>query len=216
MTRYEQLVTRLTGIAYILAPTFFVLGAAAYLLGIARSPDGTSSWVEGIFMAWGTIVMVPVLLDLARRLGERAPKLALFCTITAPCFAFTLVPAVARIWQVDLIAAGLNQSVWAVGMQHSGWTPLILGSALGLFTPIFLGSGFLWQGGIPRSSAILLLAAPILLLIGQGGDETIAWWQVSVVYPISTLVWLAALVPLGWNYLTSGTLSRYTSNPATA
>ena len=71
----------------------------------------------------------------------------------------------------------------------------------GLFTSTFLGIGFLWKGGIGRASAALLLVAPVLLVIGQGGDDTIAWWQVNLFYPLACLAYLAALAPLGLRML---------------
>jgi hypothetical protein len=204
MSRYNQLVTKASGIAYILAPLLLTLGAAVYLLGIERSPDGTSSWVEGLFMAYAWPLMVAVNLDLSQRLGQRAPRLALFCAIASLYAAYALMPAYARLLQVDIINAGLNESIWKVGMQHGGWTPMILGMGLGLFSTTFLGIGLLWKGGIPRGAAILLLVSPILLMIGQGGDDTIAWWQVNIFYPLSCITWLAALAPIGWRMLTGG------------
>jgi hypothetical protein len=208
MSRYEQLAYKATGAAFILGPLLLTIAAAVYLLGIERSPDGTSSWVEGIFMALAWPFFVPIYLDLARRLGERAPCSAIFCAITGLCIAFALGPAIARLLQVDIIRAGLNESIWKVGMQHAGWIPLTIGMALGLFTSTFLGIGFLWKGGLPRWAAALLAAAPLLLVIGQGGDDTIAWWQVNIFYPLACIAWLAALAPLGWRMLTGDTLAR--------
>jgi hypothetical protein len=201
MSHYEQLATKALGLAFILGPLLLTMGAAVYLLGIERSPDGTSSWVEGIFQAYAWPFMLPANLELARRLGRRAPRYALFCAVASLFIVFTLMPAMARLLQVDIINAGLDESIWRVGMQHAGWTPLVLGMALGLFSSTFLGIGFLWKGGLSRGAALLLLAAPILLVIGQGGDETIAWWQVNLFYPLACLTWLAALAPIGWRSL---------------
>lgn len=44
----------------------------------------------------------------------------------------------------------------------------------------------------------------IFLVIGVGGGADIAWWQTSVVAPLSTLAFLAALAPIGLRYLTDG------------
>jgi hypothetical protein len=197
MSRYDRLARKATGVAYILGPLLLTAAAAVYVLGIGRSPDGTSSWVEGVLMALAWPLFVPVYLDLARRLGERSPRFAIFCAATGLYVVLALQPAFARLFQVDIIQAGLNESIWQVGMQHAGWMPLIIAMAFGLLTATFLGIGLLWKGGIPRGSAALLAAAPVLLLIGQGGDETIAWWQVNVVYPLACLAWLGALAPLG-------------------
>jgi hypothetical protein len=205
MSHYERLARRATGVAYILGPLLLTAAAAVYVLGIERSPDGTSSWVEGVLMAFAWPLFVPVYLDLARRLGERAPRFAIFCAATGLYVVLALQPAFARLFQVDIIMAGLDESIWRVGVQHAGWAPLIIGMALGLLTATFLGIGLLWKGGIPRWSAALLAAAPVLLLIGQGGDDTIAWWQVNIVYPLACLSWLAALAPSGWRMLKADT-----------
>ena len=38
--------------------------------------------------------------------------------------------------------------------------------------------------------------------MGQGSDETIAAWQVYGMYPLATVIWFAALAPIGWKKLT--------------
>lgn len=202
MSRYDHLVTKLTGLTYILAPLLMVLGAAVYVLGIQRSADGTTSWVEGILLGFGIFMLVPISLDLARRLGRRAPRLALFCAVAGPGIGLGVIAADYRVLQESLVLAGINQSVWAVTNLHAGSTPFIIWTGLGLLTFIILGIGFLWKGGLARGTAILLALAPIFFVIGQGGDETIAWWQVNIFYPLACLTWLAALAPIGWGMLT--------------
>ena len=56
MNTYQTLQQKVLGLAFILGPLLMTIGAAIYLLGIERSPDGTSSWVEGIFMAYGFLI----------------------------------------------------------------------------------------------------------------------------------------------------------------
>ncbi len=60
MSHYERLARRATGVAYILGPLLLTAAAAVYVLGIERSPDGTSSWVEGVLMALAWPLFVPV------------------------------------------------------------------------------------------------------------------------------------------------------------
>ena len=74
MSTYQQLQQKALGIAFI--------------LGIERSPDGTSSWVEGIFMAMAFALMVPVNLELSRVLGQGAPRLGIYCAATTVGLAF--------------------------------------------------------------------------------------------------------------------------------
>jgi hypothetical protein len=66
------------------------------------------------------------------------------------------------------------------------------------------GIGLLWKGGIPRWAAGLPIAGAILFAIGVGGGAEIAFWQTGVVYPLSTLAFLAALAPVGLRYLAGG------------
>ncbi len=201
MNTYQTLQQKVLGVALILGPLFMTIAAAIYLLGIERSPDGTSSWVEGIFMGFGILIMVPCYFELARVLGQRAPIFGIICAITGLGFAGGLIPATARIMQVELINAGLNESIWSVGFNHPGWVPFFIWMFLGMFTSLFLGIGLLWKGGISRWSAVLLILAPIFFVLGQGAGEDIAWWQVYIFYPLACVTWLAAMAPLGLRYL---------------
>jgi hypothetical protein len=38
--------------------------------------------------------------------------------------------------------------------------------------------------------------------MGQGGDETIAAWQINIMYPLACLLYFATFAPIGWRYLT--------------
>ncbi len=200
MNSYQAWQQKVLGLAFILGPLLITIAAAVYLLGIERSPDGTSSWVEGIFLAYGMLIFVPVYFELARVLGQRAPILGIICAITGLGIGIGVVPASDRIMQVELIRAGLNESIWNLS-THPGWIPLVIWMMLGMFTSLFLGAGLLWRGGIPRRSAVLLILAPIFFVLGQGTGEDIAWWQVNIFYPLACLTWLAALAPIGWRYL---------------
>lgn len=201
MNTYQTLQQKALGLAFILGPLLMTIGAAIYLLGIERSPDGTTSWVEGIFLAFGILLFVPTYFELARILGQRAPVFGIICAITGLGFAMGLMPASDRILQVELINAGLNESIWNVTGNHPGWIPFAIWLFLGMFTSLFLGAGLLWHGGLPRWTAVLLILAPIFFVLGQGAGEDIAWWQVGIFYPLACLTWLAALAPLGLRYL---------------
>jgi hypothetical protein len=204
MNTYQNLQQKALGLAFILGPLLITVGAAIFLLGIERSPDGTGSWVEGIFMAFGFLIMVPIYFELARILGQRAPLFGIICAVTGLGWGIAVVPAAARLIQVDIINAGLNESIWNVLASHPGWMFFFIWMFLGMFTSLFLGAGLLWKGGLPRWSAILLILAPIFFVLGQGAGEDIAWWQVNIFYPLACLTWLAALAPVGLRYLAGG------------
>ena len=103
----SNLATKSTGSAFILGPPLITIGAAIYLLGIERSPDGTTSWVEGIFLGFGVLIMVPAYFELARILGQRAPIFGIICAVTGLGWAIGLLPASDRIMQVEIINAWL-------------------------------------------------------------------------------------------------------------
>lgn len=211
MNTYQNLSNRLLGIAFIIAPLLLFSGAMAFLLGIGVTSYGTASWVEGVLMACAFMLFVPIYLALCRMLGERAPYLAVVCTAFSVGIGFGVIPATDRILQAALDANGYDIPIFSI--QHAGSTPILIWTALGLLlSPLLLGVGFLWKGGVPRWTAALLLAAPFLFVLGQGGDETIAWWQVNIMYPLATVVWFLALAPIGWRLL-SGTAAVKTAIP---
>lgn len=190
----------------IIGPLLLTIGAMVFLLGIGINPDSTASWVEGMFMGLGFSIFVPIYLGLAQRLGQRAPKLAVFCAIGAIGFVFFgVAPAFLRITQAAFLDAGMELSAWNLSTKtlfsHPGWMPIGIMAMLGFLSSILLGSGFLRYGGLPRWTAVLLMLAPIVLFVGQGGDETIAWWQNRIFYPLAMVMWLVALVPIGWGLL---------------
>jgi hypothetical protein len=201
---YQTLQQKALGLAFILGPLLLTIGAAAYVLGIGLTPFGTDSWVDGIFQAYGFVIMVPILFELARILGQRAPIFGIICAVAGLGWALSTIPAAARLLQMDIINAGLNESIWNVMGTTPGWAPLFIGSAIGMLAVLLLGIGFLWKGGIPRWAAVLLILGTIFFVIGVGGGADIAWWQTSIFYPLACVTWLAALAPIGLRYLAEG------------
>jgi hypothetical protein len=199
MSRFDQLQHKLLGIAFIVGPLLLVMGAAAFVLGIGLSSHGVSSWVEGVLMTLAMLIFVPIYLHLARVLGQRAPRLGLVCTITGLGIGLGIVPASHRIMQAGLDQLGVDVAVFS--LQSPGQMVLVLWMGFGLLTTILLGIGFLVKGGLPRWTAVLLILAPIVFVMGQGGDESIAWWQVNIMYPLGCVTYFAALAPIGWRML---------------
>lgn len=200
MSRFDQMQHKLLGLAFIVGPLLLVSAALAFRLGIGISSHGVSSWVEGVLMTLAFLIFVPIYLHLARIMGQRAPRLGLVCTITGLGIGLGMVPASVRIMQAGLDQLGVDVAVFS--LQSPGQMVLVLWMALGLFTTIFLGVGFLVKGGLPRWTAVLLILAPIVFMMGQGGDESIAAWQINIMYPLACLLYFAAFAPIGWRYLT--------------
>lgn len=200
MSRFDLMQHKLLGIAFIVGPLLLVAAAVTFRLGIGVSTNGVSSWVEGVLMTLALLIFVPLYLHLARRMGERAPTLGLITSITGLGIGLGMVPASARIMQAGLDRAGVDVGVFS--LESPGQVVLVLWMGLGLLTTIILGIGFLIKGGLPRWNAVLLILAPFFFVMGQGGDESIASWQVNIVYPLATLIYLAAFAPIGWRMLT--------------
>jgi hypothetical protein len=139
-------------------------------------------------------------------MGERAPVFGLICTITGLGIGFCVLPANARITQAGLDQAGVDVAIFS--LQGPGLMLLVVWMFLGMLTTILLGIGFLIKGGLPRWTAVLLILAPIFLVIGQGDDESIAWWQVNIMYPLACVTYFAALAPIGWRMLTGRAADR--------
>jgi hypothetical protein len=206
MSRFNQLQHKLLGIAFIVGPLLLVMGAAAFVLGIGLSSHGVSSWVEGVFMVLAFLFFVPLYLHLAALMGERAPVFGLICTITGLGIGLGMVPSSIRITQAGLDQVGVDVGLF--GLQPPGQLVLVLWMGLGFLTTILLGIGFLIKGGLPRWTAVLLILAPIVFILGQGGDESIAWWQVNIMYPLACVIYFAALAPIGWRMLAGAASDR--------
>jgi hypothetical protein len=201
MNRYETLQQKALGLAFILAPSLMIIGAAALVLGIGLTPFGTDSWVDGIFQALAFALMIPVSFELARLLGQRAPVLAIVCAAAALGWGMSIVAAAAKGLQMDIIQAGLNESIWNVMGSTPATVPVLIGSMIGILSALGLGVGLLWKGGVSRTSAILFTLATVLFFVGIGGGAEIARWQTHVAYPLAALLWLIALAPIGLRYL---------------
>jgi hypothetical protein len=206
MSRFERQRQKMLGIAFIVGPLLLVMGAAAFVIGIGLSSYGVSSWVEGVFMAPAFLIFVPLYLHLAALMGERAPVFGLICTITGLGIGFGVLPANARITQAGLDQIGVDVAIFS--LQGPGLMVLVIWMFLGMLTTILLGIGFLIKGGLPRWTAVLLILAPIFLVLGQGDDESIAWWQVRIMYPLACVTYFAALAPIGWRMLAGAASAR--------
>lgn len=201
MNTYETLQRKALGLAFVLAPLLLALGSAAYVLGIGLTPFGTDSWVDGIFAAYGFLLMIPVTFELARILGQRAPVFGLICAILGLGWGMSTVAAALKIVQMGIVNAGLNESIWSVMETAPGGLLLMLPSLLAFVGFLALGVGLLWKGGIARWAALLMIIGSVLFFLGVAGGAEIAAWQTKVLTPLATLAYLAALAPIGLRYL---------------
>lgn len=201
MNRYQTLQHKAVGLAFILAPLFLVIGSAAFVLGIGLTPFGTDSWVDGILMAYGFLLMIPVVLELSRILGQRAPVFGLICALLGLGWGMSIVAAAARSIQMGIVNAGLNESIWTVMDAAPGMLLILLPSLLAFVGLLLLGAGLAWKGGIPRWAAVALIVGALFHFVGVAGGAEIAAWQTKVLTPLACLLYLAALAPIGLGYV---------------
>ena len=200
MMHYQQLEQKLLGVACILAPLLLVVGAVIFLLGIGVTSYGVglvgwreSSWPLAFYSSSQFIWGFPACW------ASGAPRFGLVCMILCVGIGFGVIPSSDRITQAALDEAGYDIAVFSI--FHVGVIPIVLYMFFGMLTSILLGIGFLRYGGVAKWSAILLILAPIVFVLGQGDDESISAWQVYGMYPLATLIWFAALAPIGISLL---------------
>lgn len=212
MNTYQTLQQKALGLAFILGPLLTLLGSAAYLLGIGRSPLSPYSWVNGIFMVYGFLLMIPVVLELSRILGQRAPIFGLICAILGLGWGISIIPAATRVMHAGMINAGLDVSMNTVLDSMPGMLVLMLPSLLSIIGFLLLGVGLLWQGGIPRWAAGLLIVGSALFFVGVNGG---AEFTEQILILLSHAAFLVALTPIGLRYL-AGDSQVYELEMATA
>ena len=201
MNTYQKLLQKVLGLAFILGPALFTTAAITFVLGINVTPDGVGSVTEGVIGYYGAILFILIYLDLARLLGQKAPYFGIFCALTGLLGAACGVMAMGdRIQRGILVAAGVDEALYQT--IRATETPALL--AIGLvclffpLTSIFLGAGFLRTKTIPAWAAIALILAGICF---AGGQATETQFGLTVLYPLSGILWLAALAPIGLRYL---------------
>ena len=214
MNTYQILQQKALGLAFVLGPILFIAAALTFVLGIDVTPDGVGSVTEGIIGYYGAILFIVIYLELARLLGQKAPYFGIFCALTGLLGAACGVMAMGnRIQRGVLVAAGVEGELYQTIMATE--TPAFL--AIGLvclffpLTSIFLGSGFLRTKTIPAWAAIALILAGLCF---AGAQVTETEFGLNVLYPLSGILWLAALAPMGLRYL-AGDSQAYEFDMAT-
>ena len=208
MNTYQSLKQKMLGLAFILGPALMTTAAIIYVLGIGRTPDGAGSVPEGVVGYYGAIFFILVYLELARLLGQKSPYLGIVCTLTGLLGAACGTMAMGdRVQRGVLVAAGVDEVLYQT--IQSTETPALL--AIGLIclffpiTSILLGTGFLRTKTIPVWTAGALILAGICF---AGGQVTETEFGLTVLYPLSGVLWLVALAPLGMRYLAGSSWSH--------
>lgn len=215
MTTYQTLQQKALGLALILGPVLITMAAITFVMGINITPDGVGSVTEGIIGYYGTILFILIYLELARLLGQKAPYFGIFCGLTGLLGAACGVMAFGdRIQRGRLVAAGIDDTLYQTIQSTETSALLAIGLICLLFplTSILLGSGFLRTKTMPSWTAIALILAGVCF---AGAQMTETAFGLNVLYPLSGVLWLAALAPIGLRYL-MGSVDVYEAELATA
>ncbi len=82
MNTYQILQQKALGLAFILGPILLTAAAITFVMGINVTPDGVGSVTEGVIGFYGTVLFILIYLELARLLGQKAPRYGMFCALT--------------------------------------------------------------------------------------------------------------------------------------
>lgn len=198
MSTYDNIQQKLLGLAFILAPLLLASGAAAFAMGIGTTPAGNNSWVMGLFWGYGFLLMIPVVIKLARMLGQRAPLLGMICLILGMGYGMSTIMAAGNNLLPSLIPLGYNGSVMALYESSPGMMALTIPSPLSVLGMVLFGIGFFLKGGIPRWAAVCLTVGAVLFLIGVTINPERDVWQATLPGFIAFFV---ALAPIGFRLL---------------
>lgn len=194
MNKYQQLMQRFLGFAFIAGPLLWFIGTLFMPLG--------NLGIGGMIAPYGVALLIPVFMEMGRWIGQAQPRYGFVCTIlallttagnTAAMFSWATTEAVTN----DLALTG--DEVW----QFSSNDPYIFAfSTMAVLFPLMtiLMAVGLWRNHIgPRwVPAMFMIAAISFFVFVVGG------YMEETMYPVPVFIWLVALVPLGWRILTDG------------
>lgn len=215
MNTYERYAHRAQGVAFIGGPLMMLAAAALWIFGIGANPppfEWSSSW-EGAIGVYSIVCFVVIFLELARLLGQHSPRFGIVCAVTGLLGSAGGAGAYfMRIFVDEFAQAGAStqmmETVWNTTTPQelsAGWIALFFP-----VTAVLVGIGLLRARTVSAWTAALLIAGGVSFLLAQAAEI-----QMEIFYPLAAFLWLAALSPLGWRYLTGNVTSEeYETAPA--
>ena len=197
---FERTKQRLVGAAFVAGPLLLIVSAIVLLADIGRGPGSADygSSVEGVVGFFGFLLLVPVFLTLASRLGPTHPRLAVAALVASlvGIAGGGLTNMVLRVTTGALVEVGVTAATFdalqadlEAGSTILMW--LIWTGPVGPLASILIGIGLL-RSGQPRPQAWLMIAAGVFLPMGQ-----LFLIAPDVMYSLALVMWAAALVPEG-------------------
>lgn len=193
MNKYQQLMKKFLGFAFIAGPVLYFIGSLFMPLG--------NLGIGGMIAPFGVALLIPVFMEIGRWIGQVQPRYGFVCTIfalmttagnTAAMFAWATGEALTN----DL--ALTSDEVFQYSSNDPYMFPFFLMAVLFPFMTMFMAAG-LWRNRIgSRWIPVLFVIGGISFLIFVVGG-----YMEQTMYPVPIFIWLMALVPMGWRILTS-------------
>lgn len=192
MDPYQNLYRKFLGIAFIAGPLLWFAGSLFMPLG--------NLGIGGMIAPFGVALLIPVLMELSRRIGQVQPRYGFACTVLA---LLTTAGSAAAMFSWAATEALTNDleltsdQVW----QYSSNDPYIF--PFGLMAALFPIMTFLIAAGLWRNrlvqrwiAALFVVASAGFLIFVVGG------YMEETMFPVPVFIYLMTLAPLGWRILT--------------
>lgn len=191
MTHYHDHYQKFLGFAFIMGPLLWFVGSLFMPLG--------NLGVGGMIAPFGVALLIPVFMELGRWIGQEQPRFGFVCAVlallttagnTAAMFGWATGEALTN----DL---GLtSDETWLYSSNDPYIFPFGLMAALFPIMTLLIAIG-LWRNRLaPRWIPALIGVASISFLVFVVGG-----YMEETLFPVPVLMWLVALAPLGWRYL---------------
>lgn len=199
--RYDELVQKAKGLAFILGPVLLLIAALTFTLDIGRNPNDLDGYIEGMIGFYAFLFFIPIWVTLAGVVGQRYPRFGIVLAVLGMMSAASATtPMTARVLQKSMIDAGIDVDIWEI-FDREIMLPVVIIMPLFPIIGALLGVGLL-RGRLlePWVGIGLILTAPMFLLVQAGGG------LVEIAWPLTAAIYVAVLVPLGWRLFTTGRL----------
>ena len=205
MNRYQQLMQKFLGFAFIVGPILYFIGSLFMPLG--------NLGIGGMIAPFGVALLIPVFMEIGRWIGQKQPRFGFVCTIlalmstagnTAAMFAWATSEALTN----DL--ALTSEEVFLYSSNDPYIFAFFMMAVLFPFMTMLMAVG-LWRNHLgPRWVPALFVIGGISFLIFVVGG-----YLEETLYPLPIFIWLVALVPLGRRISTGG-IDEVSKEPAFA
>jgi hypothetical protein len=201
-TRYDVMLRKAIGIAFILGPVLLLIAALTFAAGIGRNPNDLDSYVEGVFGFYAFLLFIPIWITLAKIIGRTYPKFGIFLTVMGTFSAAAgTVPMTNRMMQKGLTDRGIDLEIWELMEQ-----PLLMAAIMptapmfAIYSALF-GIGLLLTRTFDRWVGAALIAAMPSFVLAQAGGVA-----VSITWTLTAALYVVALAPLGLRILRTGSV----------